>query len=158
MLRTNTCFFRLSVISPNSNNPSVTGVPASRLRLPDNLDHLRSPQAQVFGHWVVDPDPRQLCLFQAVSAEQVSLLFRAEQHVLGHELVLADVDQEVVFLEDFEDGWEERGDDFQSGWGDFCAGDEDTCSVQLAQWLGHTWVVVPSFKIVPVKYFFSSRS
>jgi hypothetical protein len=85
----------------SSNNPSVTGVSASRLGLPDDLDHLRSPQAEVFGHWVVDPDSGKLCLFQAVSAEQVSLLFRAEQDVLGHELVLADVDQEVVFLEDF---------------------------------------------------------
>lgn len=85
----------------SSNDPSVTGVSTSRLRLPDDLDHLRSPQAQVLGHRVVDPDTRQLCLLQAVSAKQVSLLFRAEQHVLGHELVLADVDQQVVFLEDF---------------------------------------------------------
>jgi len=158
MLRTNTCFFRLSVISPNSNNPSVTGVPASRLRLPDDLHDLRSPQAQIFGHWVVDPDPWQLCLFQAVSAEQVSLLFRAEQHVLGHELVLADVDEKVVFLEDFEDRREERGDDFQSGGGDFCAGDEDTWSFQLVQWFEHACVAVPFLKILPVKYFFSSRS
>lgn len=107
MLRTNTSLFSFSPfpLSPPdfvlSNDPSVTGISASRLGLPDDLDHLRSPQAQVFGHWVVDPDPRQLCLLQAISAEQVSLLFRAEQHVLGHELVLADVNQQVVFLEDF---------------------------------------------------------
>ena len=101
--RTNTYFvflhdlFRLL----SSNNPSVTGVSASRLGFSDDLDHLRSPQAQVFRHGVVNPDSRQLRLLQAVSAEQVSLLFRAEQYVLGHELVLADVDEEVIFMEDF---------------------------------------------------------
>ena len=130
MLRTNTRIFSSFSIARVSalplNDPSVTGVPTSRFRLPDNLDHLRSPQAQVFGHGVVDPDSRQLCLFQAVSAEQVSLLFRAEQDVLGHELVLADVDEEIIFLEDFEDGGEERGNDFQGAGGDFCAGDEYT--------------------------------
>jgi hypothetical protein len=89
-----------------SNDPSVTGVSASRLRLPDNLDHLRSPQTQVFRHGVVDPYPRQLRLLQAVSAEQVALLFRAEQNVLGHELMLADVHEQVVLFENFEHGRE----------------------------------------------------
>lgn len=84
-----------------SNDPAVTGVSAGCLGFPDDLDYLRSPQAQVLGHWVVDPDSGQLRFLQTVSAEEVSLLFRAEQHVLGHKLVLADVHEEVVFLEDF---------------------------------------------------------
>lgn len=69
--------------------------------------------------------------------------------MLGHELVLADVNQEVVFLEDFEDGREEGGDDFQGGGGNFCASNEDACGVedvQLVKVFGHALEAVLSLQ------------
>lgn len=79
--------------------PPITHIPPSRLALPDDLDHVPSLQTQIPRHRVRHLDPRQLRLLQPVPLQQLLLLLRAEQHVLRHELVVRDVDEQVLLLE-----------------------------------------------------------
>jgi hypothetical protein len=97
----------LPVLLPSSglDDPSVTCVASCCLRLSDDLDYGSSPESQELCDWVCGLDTRQLCLLQAIPQEQLRLFLCAQQHVLGHQFVLGDVDQEILLDENFHTAW-----------------------------------------------------
>lgn len=86
-----------------SDGPSVRSIPSSSFRLPNDLHNLTSPQTQIPRHRIVHSDSRQLCLLQSVSLKQTTLLLLTQRNVLGHQLVLGDVDEQIFLPEDFHD-------------------------------------------------------
>lgn len=50
--------------------------------------------------------------------------------MLGHELMVGDVDEQILLLEGLNDGGQHDGDDLQGGGRDGCLGDEDA-SVEI---------------------------
>ena len=110
---------------------SVTGVAAGGLTLPDDLDDLASLEAEVEGDGVRALDTWQLGLLEPVALEQLGLLCGAEADVLGHELVVGDVDDERRLVEGLDGGWGDGGDQLQRAGGDAVLVDEDTRLVVL---------------------------
>ena len=110
---------------PPSDGPSIARISPRGLAPANNLDHLPPPQPQIARDGIAGLDPRQLALLQAVAFEQLFLLLRAEQDVLGHELVVGDVDEEVLLLERFDDVGQHDGDDLQRGGRDAGLADEN---------------------------------
>lgn len=86
-----------------SDGPSVRSIPSSSFRLPNDLHNLTSPQTQISRHRIIHSDSRQLCLLQSVSLKQTTLLLLTQRNVLGHQLVLGDVDEQIFLPEDFHD-------------------------------------------------------
>lgn len=120
-----------------SYSPAITRIPTRRLALPDNLDHLSPPQAQILSDGIPGLDARQLALLEAIALEQFPLLLRAQEHVLGHEFMVGDVDQQILFLERFDDGRQHYGHDLQRGRRNGCLRHQDArVEVVLADVLG----------------------
>ena len=77
----------------------VRDVPPRRLARPDNLDDLPPLHAVVLGHGVAVLDAGELVLLQPVPLEQVALLAVLQDLVLGNELVVGYVDEELGLAE-----------------------------------------------------------
>lgn len=113
-------FFFFSLYSP-----PITGISTGRLALPDDLHHLAPLQAQILCDRISGLDAWQLAFLQPIAFQQPALLLRTEQDVLGHELVMGDVDQQILLLKGLDDGGQHDGDDLQGRGRDGCLGDED---------------------------------
>jgi len=87
----------------------VTGIPPSSLARSNNLDHLPTLEPQIPCNRILGQDPRQLCLFEAIPLQQRGLFLAAEQDVLGHKLVVRNVDEQIL-LEKALNERELRGD------------------------------------------------
>lgn len=105
---------------------SVRSVTTRRLRHTDDLDDLAPLKSQIPGNRILAQDSRQLRLLESVPLEERGLLLLGQQHVLGHELVVGDVDQQI-FLEEALDLGVLRGDrhDLAGLGGQRDGGDED---------------------------------
>lgn len=108
-----------------SYRPPITCVSSSGLTLPDDLNHLPPPQPQIPRHRIPRLNPRQLALLQAIPLQQALLLLRTQQHMLRHQLVLRDVDQQILLLEGLDDAGQHDGDNLERRGGDALLGDED---------------------------------
>lgn len=98
--------------------PPITRISPSGLALPDDLYHLPPPQAQILSHGIARLNTGQLALLQPVAVQQATLLLGAEQHVLGHELVVGDVDEEILLLKRLDHGGQHHGHDLHRRGGD----------------------------------------
>lgn len=115
----------------------ITGIPTSRLGRTDNLDDLTALETQVPGDGVLLQDTRQLCLLEAVSAEQRGLFVAGEEDVGGDELVVGDVDEEVLLEEAFDAGKVLDGHEALAGrGGQGGVGDHDAGLVVVADDVG----------------------
>lgn len=91
-------------LPPSSYTKPITSIPTSRLTVPNDLDDLASPKSQIPRDRILLQDPRQLRLLEMVPLQQRDLLLLAERVVLGHQLVLGDVDQQVLLEKGLEGG------------------------------------------------------
>lgn len=78
---------------------SVGGVATRCLTRPNNLDNLPPLQPKIPRYGILLQNPRQLRLLQPIPLQQRRLLVPAQHDVLGHQLVVRDVDEQVVLQE-----------------------------------------------------------
>ena len=110
---------RDSLPSP-SYGPSITSIPPRRLTPPNDLHHLPLPQPQILRHRIPHLDPRQLTLLQPISLQQLHFLFRTQQFMCWHQLMMRNIHQQILLLECFNYGRENDGDDLERGGRDGC--------------------------------------
>lgn len=108
------------------NDPAVTGIATCSLRLADNLNDLATAQTKVAGDRVGDLYTGQLGLLQTIALEELALLLRAEQDVLGDQFVAGDVDEQILFLEVLTDAARDAGKQAHGRGRDRGLRDEDT--------------------------------
>ena len=83
----------------------VCDVATSGLRRAYNLHDLTFTHAKVPRHRILALNLRQLLRLGSVALQELLLLGFGEEHVLGHEFVLRDVDEQLVLNEELEVVW-----------------------------------------------------
>ena len=78
-----------------SNDEPIGNVSSGRFGCSNDFDDLTSLEAVVSRHRISGLDPHQLILLQTVLDQQLALLLRRHDDVLGNQLVLGDVDQQL---------------------------------------------------------------
>mmetsp|Transcript_72335 Transcript_72335/g.172392 ORF Transcript_72335/g.172392 Transcript_72335/m.172392 type:complete len:239 (+) Transcript_72335:153-869(+) len=86
----------------HSDDQSICYISARCLGSPDDFHHLFTLHAKVSGNRIIELHPRQLCRLHFVAVEKLLLLLLGQWNMLGHELVLSDVYNELILVEDLD--------------------------------------------------------